>query len=260
MTTSPKITVVTVCFNSAATIENALRSVAEQTWPAVEHIVIDGGSTDGTQAIIERYADALAHYISEPDKGIYDAMNKGARLASGDYLAFLNSDDVYAHPDVVAHVANMLLEHAVDAVFGDVEFVRPDAPERVVRRYSSTKFNPQNLRSGWMMAHPSLFLRTDLIRRAGFFDPTYRIAGDFELVARIFKDRSITYRYSPEIFVRMQLGGASTSGLPSLMRINREIMRACRENGIATNWARLLSRYPSKLLELVRVQPPRAQR
>lgn len=260
MTTPPKITVVTVCFNSAATIEAALRSVAGQTWNDVEHIVIDGGSTDGTQAIIERFASGLAHYVSEPDKGIYDAMNKGARLASGDYLAFLNSDDVYSHPGVIARVANMLREHTVDAVFGDVEFVHPEAPERVLRRYSSAKFNPQNLSSGWMMAHPSLFLRTELVRAAGYFNPTYRIAGDFELVARIFKDRSITYRYSPEIFVRMQLGGASTSGLSSLMRINREILRACRENGIATNWARLLSRYPSKLLELIRLQPPRAQR
>jgi glycosyltransferase involved in cell wall biosynthesis len=251
-TTAPKITVVTVCFNSAATIADAIRSVRDQTWPNVEHIVIDGASKDSTLAEIAPYRDDIDKLVSEPDGGIYDAMNKGLSLATGDVVAFLNSDDKYTDVDVLTAVAVAFNSGELDAVFGDVDFVRAEAPERVVRRYSSRGFQPGRLAGGWMPAHPGLFIRKAVFDRVGPFKADYRIAGDFEFVARAFGRGNLHYAYLPRVLVRMRLGGASTSGLGSLIRLNREVLRACRENGIRTSIWRLLLKYPTKLLELVR--------
>lgn len=248
----PKISIVTVCFNSAKTVRATLASVADQTWPNIEHIVVDGASQDETVSIIEEYRAGLAAVVSEPDNGIYDAMNKGLRLATGDYVAFLNSDDIYLDETVVERIAQRLASEGLDAIFGDVVFVRAEAPDTVVRRYSSSGFSPRSLALGRMMAHPTLFLRRTCFEKSGPFDSSFRIAGDFELVTRVFKDGSLSYCYVPEAFVRMNLGGASTSGLRALFKINGEILRACRQNGIATSWPRLMGRYPSKLMEFVR--------
>lgn len=247
----PVLSIVTVCRNSAATIETTLQSVAEQSYGFFEHIVIDGGSTDGTNDIIRAYSDGIASYVSETDNGIYDAMNKGARLASGDYIAFLNSDDVYAHADVLTRVADVIRTQEVDAVFADVEFVSPEAPDVVIRRYSSSTFCREALSSGKMMAHPSLFLRTRIFRELGCFNSSYKIAGDFELVVRVFKRDYLTYFYLPEVLVRMRTGGVSSIGLRSAVQINKEIFRACQENGISTSYFRILSRYPAKVKEFL---------
>lgn len=247
----PKISIITVCFNSAKTLEDTLASVATQTWDDIEHIVIDGGSTDGTLDILRRRAPQLAAIVSEPDDGIYDAMNKGAALSSGDYIAFLNSDDVYRAPTVVEDVATALASEDLDAVYGDVDFVRSASPEVPVRRFDSSRFVPSRLADGWMMAHPALFLRASIFRRSGGFRPEYEIAGDFELIARIFKGDDLRYRYLKRVLVRMTLGGASTRGVRSFFKRNNEVLRACRENGIRTNWLRLLSKYPRKLTELM---------
>lgn len=246
---NPTISVVTVCFNSAATIEASLQSVATQTWDAREHIVIDGGSTDATLAIVERYHAGLSHVVSEPDRGIYDAMNKGLAVATGDVVAFLNSDDRYVDSDVLTVVAQTFLRDNVEAVFGDVDFVRPDDPDMVVRRYSSSRFQPSRLKMGLMPAHPALFMRRSVFDRVGPFKPAYRIAGDFEFVARAFGGGRLPYTYLPQVMVRMRTGGASTSGLRSTMKLNVEILRACRENGIQTNPLQLTMRYPAKLAE-----------
>jgi glycosyltransferase involved in cell wall biosynthesis len=250
---SLKISVITVCYNSAATLADALNSVAGQTWSNVEHIVIDGASTDGTLAVIERYRAGLAKVVSERDAGIYDAMNKGLRLATGDVIGFLNADDVYAGDWVLSHVAKAFLdESTLEAVFGDVEFFRPANPDQPVRRYRSGQFSPRQIAWGWMPAHPTLFLRRQLFERYGLFRSEYRIAGDFELVARMFGRGAVAYRYLPEVLVRMRIGGVSTGGLRNTLRLNREVLRACRENGLASNWLKILSKYPAKLLEYVR--------
>jgi glycosyltransferase involved in cell wall biosynthesis len=248
-----KITVITVCYNSADTLSDALSSVASQSWPGVEHIVIDGGSSDGTLAVIERHRAGLAKVVSEPDAGIYDAMNKGLRLATGDVIGFLNADDVYAGNWVLAHIARAFLDgQGMEAVFGDVEFFHAGNPTKVVRRYRSEGFSPSRIAWGWMPAHPTLFLRRELFMRFGLFCPEYRIAGDFELVARMFGRGMLTYRYLPEVLVRMRVGGVSTGGVRNTLLLNREVLRACRENGIASNWFKILSKYPAKLLEYVR--------
>lgn len=248
----PTISVITVCFNSAVTLERALQSVAEQDWPKVEHIVIDGGSTDGTPAILEQFRLHLAQLVSEPDNGIYDAMNKGLDRASGDIICFLNADDQYATSTVLSKVAEQMSKDRLDALMGDVGYFHGKNPDRMVRRYRSDRFCPARLAWGWMPAHPALFLRREVVQRIGRFKVNYRIAGDFEFIVRVFLNNSMRYRHFPEVLVRMQTGGASTGGWRSTIRLNQEVLRACRENGISTNALKILSKYPAKLLEFLR--------
>lgn len=246
------ISIITVAFNAAHTIADALESVAAQTHPDIEHIVIDGASTDGTLDVIKRYGKRVARLVSEPDRGIYDAMNKGLRLATGDVVGFLNADDVYADTGVLARVSASMEAERLDALFGDAEFVNPDRPDRPLRRYRSERFHPGRIAWGWMPAHPTLFLRRQVYERFGLFRTDYRIAGDFELVARMFHEDTLKYRHVPEVLVRMLTGGVSTGGWRNTLLLNREVLRACRENGISTNLPKILSKYPAKLLEFIR--------
>lgn len=246
-----KITIVTVAFNAASTITDTLQSIAGQTYPDVEHILVDGASTDGTLAIVERHGKHVARMISEPDQGIYDAMNKGLRLATGDVIGFLNADDVYADTGVLERVSAIMESEKLDALFGDAEFVSPDRPDRTLRRYRSECFRPDRIGWGWMPAHPTLFLRRQVYERFGLFRTDYRIAGDFELVARMFHGGTLSYRHVPEVLVRMRTGGISTGGWRNTLLLNREVLRACRENGIPTSLPKILSKYPAKLLEFL---------
>lgn len=247
-----KISIITVSYNAVETIENTLLSVAQQTSRDVEHVVIDGGSSDGTQAVVLSHGDHISRFLTEPDRGIYDAMNKGLRLATGNIIGFLNADDVYADTGVLARVSATMEAEKLDALFGDAEFVSPDRPDRPLRRYRSRHFRPGRIAWGWMPAHPTLFLRRELYERFGLFRTDYRIAGDFELVARMFHGDTLKYRHVPEVLVRMRTGGVSTGGWRNTLLLNREVLRACRENGISTSLPRILSKYPAKLLEFIR--------
>ena len=245
-----KISVVTVCYNSAATIADTLASVAVQRGCEVEHIIIDGASKDDTLAIVKQFPH-VAMCVSERDRGIYDAMNKGVARATGDVVALLNADDIYAHENILSYVAQQFQEHAIEALLGDVVFFKPEQPDKITRRYDSSQFSPAKIAWGWMPAHPGLFLKREVYERVGPFKTDYRIAGDFDFVARAFS-QPLAYKHVPEIVVKMRAGGASTGGLKSTILLNKEVMRACRENGIRTNWFKLLSKYPAKLAELVR--------
>jgi len=250
MLTNPVVTVITVCYNSANTLEQSLKSVIIQDWPNVEHIVIDGGSTDDSLSILESYQNHLAHVVSEPDKGIYDAMNKGLDRATGDIVCFLNADDQYASSHVLSRVAEQMQAHQLDALLGDVAFFHSADPTRIVRRYRSSRFTPERLAWGWMPAHPALFLNRSVVQRVGRFKSDYRIAGDFDYIARAFHKHDLQYQHLPEVLVHMQTGGASTAGWRSKVLLNQEVLRSCRENGISTNIFKILSKYPMKLLEL----------
>ena len=246
-----KISIITAVFNAAGTIEETLLSVAQQTHQDVEHVVVDGASTDATPEIIACHRAKLARFISEPDHGVYDAMNKGLALASGEVVGFLNADDVYADKDVLSRVMDVMEREGLDALFGDVEFFRPEDPTRTVRRYRSARFSPDQIALGWMPAHPALFLRRRVYEHYGVFRTDYRIAGDFEYCARIFHSDTLVYRSLPETLVRMRTGGISTSGWRNTVLLNREVLRACRENGINTNIIKIFSKYPAKLMEFL---------
>lgn len=247
-----KISIITVCYNSANTICKTLRSVRKQTYGDIEHIVVDGGSLDRTLAVIDAEGSHVTRLVSERDNGIYDAMNKGIQLATGDIVAFLNADDFYKDANVLARVAQVMQVEELDALYGDVEFFRPGQQDVVVRRYNSARFNADRLGWGWMPAHPALFVRRTLFERYGMFRTDYRIAGDFEFIARVFKHPELRHRHLPKSLVCMQMGGISTSGWRATLQLNREMMRACRANAIPTNWLKMLVRYPLKALEFFR--------
>jgi len=248
---SMKISIITVCYNSVDTIADALKSISRQTCPEIEHIIIDGASRDGTMAVIDGFRDRISRVVSEPDRGIYEAMNKGISLANADLIGFLNADDVYADDHVLEKVAGIMHQENLDMLYGDVAFFHPRAPSRIVRQYRSARFSPAKIAWGWMPAHPALFVHRRLFERVGPFRTDYRIAGDFEFVARVFQSGIIRHRHIPEVLVNMRTGGVSTGGWRNTLMLNREVLRACRENGIKTNLVKILSKYPMKILEYV---------
>lgn len=247
-----KITVITVSYNAAATISDTLASVRAQEHNDIEHVLIDGLSSDGTQDIIARDALPGAVVVSERDAGLFDAMNKGVQRATGDVIAILNADDAYADPQVLSNVAALFeADAALEAVLGDVVYFNGDNPHRITRRYRSTRFAPSKLAWGWMPAHPGTFLARSVYDRVGLYRTDFRLAADYEYAVRAFTKIGIRYRHLPEVVVRMRAGGLSTSGFASKMLINRECVRACRDNGVYTNPLMIMSKYPIKLLDTV---------
>jgi glycosyltransferase involved in cell wall biosynthesis len=247
------VTVITVCYNAASTISNALASVRSQSYPDIEHIVIDGMSDDGTQAIATRELRNGGIFVSEPDSGIYNAMNKGLARASGDVIAFLNADDCYAHEGVIANVMTAFENGGdINAIFGDIAFYRKHASGSAYRRYDSGMFRPSRLRWGWMPAHPGMFVARSVYNQLGGFREDFKIAADYEFVARGFVRGLFKYRHLPEILVHMLAGGVSTRSIAARLLINRETVLACRMNGIYTNRLMVMSKYPMKLLGYLR--------
>lgn len=244
-----KISVIMAAYNSQATIGTAIVSFLEQDHPDKELIVIDGASSDATYAIVRGFDSPLISTISERDKGIYDAINKGIAMAKGDVIGVLHSNDYFSDNGVLSEVLKTLEKDGSDSVFADVEFFNPDTPERTVRYYRSARFHSGLLQYGIMPAHPTLFIRRDIFKRFGLYRTDMRIAGDFEFVARIYKDEETSFTYVPKTWTRMATGGASTDGLRSKYQLNKEILHACRIHGIRSNWVKLLSKYPRKMTE-----------
>ncbi|MFN9451333.1 MAG: glycosyltransferase family 2 protein [Rubrivivax sp.] len=247
-----KVSIITVAYNSAATIRDTIESVRAQEHPNIEHIVVDGVSSDGTVDIVRSYGSDIAHFISEPDTGIYDAMNKGIALATGEVVGILNSDDLYAHSQVISHVVAALERSSADCCFADLVYVSGTQLDKVVRYYSSASFHPGRFAWGWMPAHPTVFLKRRAYEAHGVFRTDFRIAADFELMIRFLACHQLPYVYVPEVWVKMRTGGISTSGMASNLLLNREIVRACRDNGINTSLPQVMIKYFSKLFQLVR--------
>ena len=245
---SYSVSIITVVYNGSATIRDCLASVASQTYPA-EHIIIDGGSIDDTLEIVREFPH-VARVVSEPDGGIYDAMNKGLIKASGDVIGILNADDFYVDNDVIATIAAAFASHNVESVFGDLVYVRRDDTNRVVRYYNSARCSPDRFAYGWMPAHPTFFVKRACYEQYGLFKTDYRIASDFELLARFLGKHRISYRYIPKVMIKMRAGGMSTKSWRSNVILNREILRACSENGIRTNYCMVYSKYLTKLFQL----------
>ena len=228
----PKISIITATFNCVRTVGDCLRSVAEQSWPWREHVVIDGASRDGTLEVLQQHRDRLAVLISEPDSGIYDALNKGLALASGEIVGFLHADDMYAGSDVLARIAAAFSDPAVCAVYGDLEYVRKECPTKVVRRWRSGPFSRRRLAWGWMPPHPTLYVRREWYRRIGGFDTRYRIAADYFSILQLFSQRGFVAVYLPEVLVRMRVGGISNRSLRNILLKSREDLDALRRIGL----------------------------
>lgn len=227
-----KISVVTAVFNAVHTLQETIDSVACQTHQDREHIVVDGASRDGTAAILEANRAILSHAVSEPDRGVYDAMNKGLALASGDVVACLNSDDIYLHDGVLARVAAIMADPAVDACYADLFFVAQDDTTRVVRRMHSQPYRPGLFERGWMPPHPTLFVRRAILERIGGFDLQFKLQSDFDLAIRLFHDTGLRAIYINETWVRMRMGGLSNRSWRHVWRGNMEAYQACRKNGL----------------------------
>ena len=244
-----KLSIITAVYNREASIGRTIKSVQSQSFINVEHIIVDGHSTDGTSKIIGNLIDSSSKFISEKDCGIYDAINKGIKMSSGDIIGLLHSDDFYVDSLVLEKVAHQFLDPAVDIVYGDVSFFSPKNLSKDVRIYKSGPLSRRSLSWGWMPAHPAMFIKKSIYEKMGLYKVDYKIAADYEFLCRISGDQSISSKYFPEILVRMQMGGVSTSGLESALLLNCEVVRACRENKISTNFFKIITKYPLKIMQ-----------
>jgi glycosyltransferase involved in cell wall biosynthesis len=222
------ISVVTATWNSALTLPDCLASVARQSYTDKEHVIIDGASTDGTIDVIYEHINQISTFKSERDKGIYDALNKGIQLATGDVVGFLHSDDLYASDDVLTKIAEVFEDPKVCAVYGDLEYVSQKDTSKVVRRWRSKQFKPEDLGWGWMPAHPTLYVRREWYSRISGFDITYRIAADYLSVLQLFSQPDFKTVYIPEVLVTMRTGGASNKSFEAIAKKSREDWRALR--------------------------------
>ena len=245
------VSIITVCYNSAATIEDTITSVLSQDYKNIEYIVIDGGSSDATLDIINKYREQISIVISEPDKGIYDAMNKGIKNATGNIVGILNSDDFYETKDVISEIVNNF-DIDTDIVFGNLIFVKPENIKKITRFYSLPHFKAWKLRFGWMPPHPATFIKKSVYDKYGLYKINYKISADYEVFVRFLLVNKVNFKHINKILVRMRDGGVSTSGLRSSLTLNKEIVKACEENGIYTNIFILMSKLPFKLLELLK--------
>ncbi|WP_204758421.1 glycosyltransferase family 2 protein [Halomonas urmiana] len=232
MSESLTISVITACFNSQATIGEAIATLKRQRWPHIEHVVIDGASKDDTVAVARQTLGEGDVLVSEPDRGIYDALNKGIDRASGEVVGFLHSDDLYAHDEVLSRVAACFEDPTVGAVYGDLQYVDAADTGRVIRHWTSGAFSHGKLKRGWMPPHPTFFMRRELYQELGGFDLGYQIAGDYDALLRYLASEKVKVTYLPEVLVKMRVGGASNGSLKQILRKSREDVAAMRNNGI----------------------------
>lgn len=243
-----KISIITATYNSAAHVASCIESVNSQTYPNIEHIIVDGASKDNTVEIIKSMPNRVAKLISEPDKGIYDALNKGIQLASGELIAFLHTDDVFATPQTIAHVVDQFTHEEVSGVYGDLVFVNEE--NIVVRTWNSGSFNRSMVKKGWMPPHPTLVLRKTVYEQYGLFNPSFRIAGDYDFMLRIMLAKDIQLKYLPEVITNMKMGGASTGSIKGIIRKSKEDLKAMRNNGFKLPIVVLLAKNVRKLPQL----------
>jgi len=253
-----KISVITVTYNSAATLRRTLESVKAQDHPDIEHIIVDGASTDGTVELLKKSC-ALARsddsqtgykWISEPDKGMYDAINKGIKMATGEVIGILNSDDCYSEETILSKVADAFNDDELEAIYGDIRFVQKHKG-KTQRYYSAKHFHPGKFAWGYMPPHPSFYARKATYEKLGGYQTDYIIAADYELLIRFLCTNRIKARYLPLLMVDMLPGGLSNQSWKSRWLLNKEIVRACHENGIQTNMLKLSLKYFRKIFEYV---------
>jgi len=232
--------IVTSSLNSAATVRDAIESVLAQDYPYIEYIVVDGASQDDTMQIVGEYGLKIARKISTPDKNVYDAMNTGIGLATGDVVGFINSDDFYASSSAISLVAAVFEETGSDAVYGDLCYVGQKDVSRVVRYWRSSRFSPGDFARGWCPPHPTFFVRRSVYEQLGGFDPEFPVAGDVELMMRFLEIHRISAEYLPTVLVKMRMGGQTNRSVRNIIHQNRRVMAALRKHGLEDSWPRFL--------------------
>ncbi len=241
-----KISIITVCYNSASTIEKTILSVGEQTYKNIEYIIVDGNSKDDTVSIVEKHKNNISKWISEPDKGLYDAMNKGIELATGDLIGILNSDDVFNSTKIVEEIADFHKINDIDASVGNI--IQHKENGKIVRLYSSKYWSPIKLKIGFMPPHPSIFIKRELFNKFGNYDLNFKIGADYELITRFFLKNNIVWKYSGITTTAMLVGGLSSSGSSSYKLITKEIQKALSMNGIRFSPIKIRMRFLWKII------------
>jgi glycosyltransferase len=247
-----KVSIVTVCLNCGQTLEDTITSVLRQDYDNIEYIIVDGGSTDGTIKVLDKYHNRIYKFVSEPDKGTYDAMNKGIKMATGEVVGFLNAGDFYAADDAVSSVLACLQQSGVEAAYADIEYVAEHNPAKTVRRWRSESYRDGLFEKGWHPPHPTFFVRRSLFDDYGVFDLDYQISADYEIMLRFFKKYEVTSCHIPKVLVKMRAGGKSNRSLWQIIRANIECYQAWQKNGLQISPLIMLSKPASKLVQYVR--------
>ena len=256
-----KVSIITVSYNSAKTIGDTISSVRKQSYKNIEYIVVDGNSTDGTVEIVKQFLDSskdvsqddlqgvVTKFLCEKDKGIYDAMNKGLALATGDIIGVLNSDDFYCSNDVIEQVVRAFQEKETDCLYGDLNYVDPIDTSKIVRKWLSRSYRKENFLKGWMPPHPTFFVKKSCYENFGTFDTQFKSAADYELMLRFLFKESCSAQHLPKVMIHMRAGGVSNVSLKNRLRANREDRMAWKINGLKPKWFTLLRKPLSKLTQ-----------
>lgn len=242
-----KVSIITVCRNSEATIDATIRSVLEQDYADIEYIIIDGKSADKTFSIIEKYRNKISKVFSEKDEGMYFAINKGIQLAIGDIVGILNADDFYATEKSISCVVREFETKKTDSVYGNLQYVSRDNPQKIIRHWKSNSFNPDFFLKGWMPPHPTFFVKRNCYEKFGLFNTSFSISADYELMLRFLYKHKITSSFIPQVLVKMRTGGISNVTLNSRIKANQEDRRAWRINNLKPTSLTLILKPLSKL-------------
>jgi len=230
-----KISIITVVRNNKIMVENAIKAVLNQKYPAIEYIIVDGGSTDGTVDIIKSFGSRISKFVSEKDNGIYDAMNKGIAMSTGDVVAFLNADDLYVSDSTVQKVADAMIKAGADSCYGDIFYVDKNDTNKVVRHWKSRPFKKGLFKYGIYPPHPGFFVKKSVLDKYGYFNTKFRISADYELILRLLEKHGVSTCYLPEVLVKMRVGGESNKSIINIVKANLECYKAWRENGLPFN-------------------------
>ncbi|NOZ36200.1 MAG: glycosyltransferase [Chlorobi bacterium] len=244
-----KFSIITATYNSKNTIADAINSVASQTYDNIEHIIIDGKSTDNTLSIIKKTGERVSKIISEPDNGIYDALNKGINNATGDIIVFLHADDIFAENTIIEKAAKLFKEKQTDSIYGDLQYVSKEDTDKIIRYWKSGNFTFSKLKKGWMPPHPTFLVKKTVYDKFGVFDTNFKIAADYDIILRFLGKHKISTAYLPEVMIKMRMGGESNKNIKNIILKMKEDVKALKNNNIG-NWHTVILKNIIKIPQL----------
>ncbi|MGD6735107.1 glycosyltransferase family 2 protein, partial [Photobacterium leiognathi subsp. mandapamensis] len=246
-----KVSIITATYNSEKTILDTLKSLEQQTYDDIEYIIIDGASKDNTLDVIKSNCSRVSNVISEPDKGIYDALNKGINAATGDVIGFLHSDDLFAYPDAVKDIVNTFVENNSDAIYADLQYVNKDDINSVVRYWKSGDYKLDKINKGWMPPHPTFYMKRSCYQKFGLFDLSFKISADYDSILRYLYLNKVSMSYLPKVTIKMRVGGASNRDLKNIILKTKEDIRALKNSNVSWVSALLIKNF-SKLPQFIK--------